>query len=401
MENKWFSLIGYRLSTEGRKPHTAHRTPALILLAVFSGVLLALAFSARNPWFLAWIGLIPLLSAIKGASRKRAFLLSYLCGIVFFAGTIYWVAWVTYAGTAALVLYLALYLGLFGLFAARFIPGRYSMVVIPALWVSLEFIRSHAFTGFGWAVLGYSQYKVLGVIQIADILGAYGVSFLIVMANVAIYEIIESRLSVIGYRLSGEHRTPHTAHRTTKHILLATSLCLIATLLYGYFRLHQQFITPAIRVSLIQGNIPQVEKWDEGYRESILEEYSLLTRLAVNDKPDIIIWPETSVPGLLNTEKDLEENLVKLAQETNTPLLVGSAMTSPLSAVHYYNSAVLISKDGEFLKQYDKLHLVPFGEFVPFEEIFPFLRFGHLEEAGAFSRGKEYVVFKIEEGKKR
>jgi len=313
--------------------------------------------------------------ALEGESPRRAFWLSYLCGVVFFAGTVYWVGCVTYTGLVALVLYLALYFGIFGFFtnhASR--DTRYGIFILPALWVALEFIRSHALTGFGWALLGYSQYKVLPIIQIADIFGAYGVSFLILMANAAIYQALSKK-------------------RFTAYSLKLTAFLILAALSYGYLKLHHDFGGSAIRVSVVQGNIPQQEKWDEKYKDSIVEKYSLLTKLASKDGPDIIIWPETSAPGLFNADEELRAKIVNLVKDINTPLLIGAATSSAANADTYFNSALLFSGDGDLIGQYNKLHLVPFGEFIPFEGALPFLRAGRLQEAGAFSRGWEYTVF--------
>lgn len=371
-----------------------------IFLCISSGILLALSFSAKNLWVFAWIGLVPLLFAIEGKSPKQAFWLSYFCGIIFFAGTVYWVIHVTLLGLIALVLYLALYFGIFGIIARglSFGNARLSRILlIPAAWVFLEFARSHMLTGFGWALLAYSQYKVLPVIQIADIFGAYGVSFLIVMVNVAIYGIIRNQKPVTSNQISLV--SPRARALGARAVLwfLVTLFSLVATLAYGYYRLNEKTDVNTLKISVIQGNIPQKQKWDQDYKESILQKYIDLTIEASKDKPDLIIWPETAVPAYFNEDDEVKTRIEELAAGCGIPLLIG-APTTGFKGQRYvsYNSAVLLSGQGQVLEIYDKLHLVPFGEFIPFEEQLPFLRnYGRLSESGCFAKGSKYTIFNL------
>ena len=133
--------------------------------------------------------------AFQNKSKLQTFLLSYLAGIVFWALTIYWLVHVTLLGQIFLILYLSLYFGFFGLFisAIRYPLSAIRLFFIPSLWVVLEYLRAHLLTGFGWALLGYSQYLNLPIIQIADLFGVYGVSFLVMMVNVGLWQIIKIR----------------------------------------------------------------------------------------------------------------------------------------------------------------------------------------------------------------
>ena len=164
-------------------------------LALISGILLILCFCpAANLAYLAWFAFLPLFFCLQNKSKSKAFIFSYLCGVVFWLGAVYWLVHVTFIGLILLVLYLALYFGVFGLI----ISGRsltaagYWLFFIPSVWVLLEYLRSHLFTGFGWALLGYSQYLNLPAIQIANITGIWGVSFLVMMVNISIYRIADS-----------------------------------------------------------------------------------------------------------------------------------------------------------------------------------------------------------------
>lgn len=163
-----------------------------IFLVILSAALLILSFPTANLWGLAWIALVPFFAALKDKNFANVFLLGFLAGLVFFYGTIHWLNSVTAGGTTALVLYLALYFALFAVFvrlAARgSLPVACKAAFIASAWTLFEFIRANFLTGFGWVLLGYSQSSFLPAIQIADITGAYGVSFIVVFVNVVIYE---------------------------------------------------------------------------------------------------------------------------------------------------------------------------------------------------------------------
>src|SRR3989338_4895321 len=258
--------------------------------AIISSILLILSFPNFNLWPFAWFGLVPLFFAIEGARPFRAFLLAYLAGALFFLGTMYWLIHVTLPGMIFTVLYLALYFGFFGLFTAYSLRlTTYGLIFLaPAAWVVLEWTRSNGIFGLGWVLLGHSQSYNLPIIQIADIFGAYGVSFLIVMVNAAIY------LAIKGLR-----------ERKRFFIIpvVITSLSLFASLAYGNFRLNNIFTGEKLKVSVIQANIPQENKWDPEFRDGILAKYEGLTRMAAKDNPDLIVWPEASVPGFLESER--------------------------------------------------------------------------------------------------
>lgn len=160
------------------------------ILSILSGVLLALPFCDGRLWIFSWIGFLPLFFALQNKKGLSAFFLSYLAGVVFWSITIYWLIHVTLLGQILLILYLSLYFGIFGLLVSKLLTIDYrlsTLLFIPSLWVVLEYLRAHLLTGFGWALLGYSQYLNLPIIQIADLFGVYGVSFLVVMANLAVY----------------------------------------------------------------------------------------------------------------------------------------------------------------------------------------------------------------------
>ena len=355
-----------------------------VALSILSAGLLILAFPKLNLGFLAWFALVPWLFVLKRQKPIPAFFLSYLVGLVFFSGIVYWVNYVSSLGFTILVLYLALYFAAFGLlFSKSFGPyARRNLFLIPCIWVSLEYIRSHLFTGFSWALLGYSQYRILPAIQISDITGAYGVSFLLVLVNVGICQIIGSSQKKIRLKKS---------FSTFLYVLLP----LIIVFGYGYFKLNQPARGQSIKVAVIQGNIPQRMKWDPDARDFILEKYSRLTKTAALNRPDIIIWPETSVPGYLEGEPELLREISSLSRRIFPAyLLVGTPQQGRNRTL--YNSATLLFQ-GKIIERYDKLHLVPFGEFIPWPGFFSHFSFAGL--VGNFSRGEDYTVFSLSQTK--
>ncbi len=372
----------------GSRPvYPAGRQPPLIkeiLLCLTSAVFLILSFPGFNIEFLAWFAFVPLFIALKNKSKVKAFLFSYITGALFWLGTIYWLIHVTLLGMILLVLYLALYFGVFGLlFFYTLHAKRYTLLFIPSLWVILEYARSHLLTGFPWALLGYSQFLNLPAIQIADIFGVWGVSFLVMLINMAIYKATSPPACPAG-------RQSPVASRKVKYILPAI-ICLFITLAYGFLKLHG---TPRavggtpIKISVIQGNIPQELKWYPGAREDIINKYLLFSQLAAREKPDLIVWPEAALPVILEEEPSYFERVRALAKVTRTLFLLG-AVTARGDL--YYNSALLVSKEGEKAIQYDKLHLVPFGEYIPLRNILPFLQ--TIVPIGDVNRGKEYTIF--------
>ena len=350
------------------------------LLALTSSLLLILSFPPFDIEILAWLTLVPLLFAIEGKRPIEAFLIAYLSGVIFFLGTIWWLIHVTLPGMIIVVLYEALFFGLFGLLSTinYKLSTINSILFLPSTWVALEWLRSIGPFGFGWNLLGYSQYLTLPIIQIADITGVWGVSFLILFVNVCIYKVIKA--------LGRGARLPE------KRIYIpvaAMTLLSFIVLHYGHLRLNNIFTGQRLRAAVVQGNIPQKEKWDLQFKESILDKYEALTKEAALEKPDIIIWPETAVPGFLD-EAELKGRVSALAGAVGTPLLIGAPREE---GGLYYNSAFLFSKDGRISSHYDKLHLVPFGEYVPFRAIFAFAEKFAPRPIGDFTKGKRPTVF--------
>ena len=352
-----------------------------VSLAILSAVLLILSFPDFNLSILAWIAFVPFLFAIDGRNRRETFQLSYLSGVVFFLGTIYWLVHVTLPGMIAVALFLALYFGIFGLalYYAPRVTGYALLLFIPAVWVAIEWLRVNILSGFGWVLLAHSQSGVLPVIQISDITGAYGTSFLVMLVNSAIFITIKDM----------------KAKRTrAMPCLVVAVLVLYVSIAYGMLRLNNIFTGEELKVSVTQGNIPQDEKWDPEFSGKIMDMYERLTKEAAKDNPDLIVWPEASVPGFFSIERALSDRMKALAVSTGTHILVG-VPSEEGSYAKLYNSAVLFSGEGRIVDRYDKIHLVPFGEYVPFKKLFAFVEKFAKSPIGDFSPGKEYKVFKF------
>jgi apolipoprotein N-acyltransferase len=385
---------------------------------ILSSALLALSFSSFNLSYLAWVALIPLFFALKDVSLKQAFILSYICGGLFFLLSMYWLINVTSAGWVLLSLYQGLYIGIFGVFfllvtrRMRHIQ-RHNMIhympfiIIPAVWSALEYMRSNIAGGIGWNLLGYSQYEQLTVIQIADITGVYGVSFLIVVVNMTVFEIMNIVNNKVKEKAEKKAEEKVEEKVTTKTGLLFKIIAVLSVItgviFYGNTRLTRfadcENLSQSIKASLVQGNISQMHKWDERYKDYILRQYAGLTQNVLEEKPDIIIWPETAVPGYLNKDIKLMNYIQQIVKGAGIPLFTGVPMAGSLpydTEGSEFNSALMFSKTGDIVKRYDKLHLVIFGEYIPLEKYIPGIR-NFFPITGNFTPGDTYTVFNLSE----
>ncbi|WP_305043045.1 apolipoprotein N-acyltransferase [Geoalkalibacter sp.] len=341
------------------------------LAAALSGLLLALAFPRPDVAELAWIALVPLFLVMD----TRPFRSGFTAGLVFFAVVLYWlnIVMTTYGGlhpvlsaTAylLLVLYLALFFGTATWAACRLREklGYAPTLTLPILWVALEFLRSFLLTGFPWATLGYSQQGRLALIQSADLFGVYGLSFLLVFGNAVLAEAVRW--------LRGQRSLPRVALP-----LLVLLVC--ANLAYGIWKLaaDPDRRERQMRVALAQGNIDQGVKWDPAYQQETIRIYGELSRQAGREwQPELIIWPEAATPFYFQEPGALSEQVRQVPRDLGTFLLFGSPAYEVVNRQYQYlNSAFLLGTDGEILGRSDKVHLVPFGEYVPLKPFLPFV----------------------------
>ncbi|MBF0532815.1 MAG: apolipoprotein N-acyltransferase [Candidatus Omnitrophica bacterium] len=356
------------------------------LLTIVSAVLLIFAFPCTDWWRLAWVGFVPLLFVIDGKKPSQAFGLAYLCGLIFFFGTLYWFWHVTLLGMILLVMYFAVYFGCFGALAVRF-GGRSILsriFILPIFWVSLELIRSRLFTGFDWVSLGHSQYKIFYLIQIADLTGVFGISFLVMMGNVLVKEIISGGI-----------------HKNTRGLgwpVVIFAGIFMAVFFYGRPHSVMTRLSSSVIVSVVQPQIKQTLKWVEATWPDILRELKLLTLKAAADRPGLIVWPETAFPGILEKSAAGDfrdpgqwiDEVRAIARAVHVPLLFGAVIEED---GRYFNAALLMDEQGNIKEVYRKRHLVAFGEYVPLRRFWPALaKFVPIED---FTSGKNWTVFSL------
>jgi apolipoprotein N-acyltransferase len=344
---------------------------------------------------LAWVWLVPAFLCALERSPREALADGWLAGTAFFVVLLRWldhtfqnysaIPWpVTWLPILALAAYCGLYTGLvcgaIGRLRGRLGDG-WALAVAPALWVAGEWIRDWLMGGFPWGLLGYSQHLALPVIQIAEIGGVYVVSMLLVAVNAAI-----AGLCVLGRRRAAPG-------------MAMVALLLMGSLAFGWRTLSHEFGPAAdraprfVEIAVIQPSVEQSQKWDPAYRARTLDLYESLTRQAARTKPAVILWPETAAPIFLRGDSVLLARLVALSREIEVPVLVGSIDQLPGPRDQFLNSAFLLGDQGITAK-YDKIHLVPFGEYVPLAGVFGFVR-QLAEFISDFAAGSRQTVFPL------
>ena len=352
------------------------------LIAVgLTGILHPLCFPYFDLGWLAWVFLVPLHWGLRGLSAGKSFGYGWMSGTIAFAGTIPWVitamnqfGQVPIIISSLLMLLLATYLGLFiGFYAWGFThlyarnPG-WLWLSAPSLWVSLEYLRTYAFSGFPWTLLGYSQYQWLSIIQVSDIAGVYGVSFLLVLGNVIITVVLCWFWERKGQPSSSLPWQPALAFLG----IISTSLA------YGQWQISQQSrldeSAPSLSLGLVQANISQDKKWDNSYIDETLRRYTALSN-QTGKNLDLLIWPEAATPFFFEKELAYQKIVLAVLKDTQSPLLFGSpTLRFEQSGTPYLlNSAYMLSPEKLLTGRYDKRHLVPFGEYIPLKSILFFL----------------------------
>jgi len=350
-------------------------------------LLLCLSFPPADLGFLAWIALVPWFILVVTEERS-VYLNALFIGTVFIFIQLSWLRHVTYIAWILLSLYCAAYFLCFA-FCSRFTIFRLKLplvVIAPFTWVALEYIRSFFLSGFPWFFMGHTQYQYLPIIQVSDITGVYGVSFIIIMANAGIADLI---LYIAAHSSASNSSSLHCFPRR-KFAFLGLICILPLTLLtvilsYGVSWLSHYKPQEGPTVCMVQGNIPQEVKFESNEEDEIgiLKKYTDLS-MGTKEKPvDLLVWPETMIPGLLNIDPELtgrkidvlsQLTPIQLSQDLNTNLLLGGiALTLVGEEQIYFNSAYYYNPEGKLVDRYDKMHLVPFGEFTPLKKYFPFL----------------------------
>lgn len=356
---------------------------------LLSGFLTIFAYPPFNLWFIAWFSLVPLLLNSRSLTFGMAFRRGWWGGLIFNAGSLYWIALNSGAeGLIAplsflgLLLVFPLYWGFFtGLWAVLWKRwGNLAALLLPAIWVGLEVVKNLPEIGFPWMELGLTQIGALPVCQLAELGGIRLVSAWVMTANVAFFLLLRGQVRVAG----------------------GIALVLIAGFVWGAWRMnHLPEAGKPLEAVIVQGNVDPAEKWRDDPEKS-LSLYEDLTREALQDRPaDIVIWPETAIPVYLGYQLKYAQRIQSLASEYNTSILTGAPhyeLTTGSARGHErYNAAFFFPADGSQPLRYDKIRLVPFGERVPFQKFIPSLgelNFGQAE----FTPGKRYSVFNSKNG---
>lgn len=392
---------------------------AALCLAMLSGGLLWVSFAPVDWSPLAWLAPVPLLALVRlETPTRRMYAACYAGGLTFLLPALQWMRLgdpAMYLAWWALAAYVAAYFPLsVGLMRVAVHRWKVALVVAaPVVWVGLEFVRAHLMTGFAWYFLGHTQYRWLELIQISDVFGAYGVSFVMMASAAAVTDLIPTEwfrrwgLAVIPPSVADEPDGPLITTRPERlpdgvtpvrawPVFVAAAL-VAAAWIYGAVRRSQAEFEPGPRVALIQGNFAASLRLRQDDLSPQYLTHMKLTALAVREQPDVIVWPEsmfrwplTTAPADLTDEElhkrtprltpafwrntDVRDTLTVESQKSNAALIWGiECVDLDGRSIRQCNSAVFVKPDLGLSGRYDKLHLVPFGEYIPFVKTFPWV----------------------------
>jgi apolipoprotein N-acyltransferase len=394
------------------------------LAAICSGLLYTCCFAPFNLTWFCWIALTPLTAAIWFSEKSRHpwlrnLALGYVAGLTFFWTALSWLTTVTVLGWFVLQFYMAIYIALWAWFCGLLRPrgskrqssatkwdqmlAQARRTAVPprspwtkstnnlvlalflaAGWTTQEWLRGWVFSGWGWNGLGVALHGNWPLIQIAEFTGVAGLSFMVAFANVILVATVR--------RLILEART----HMTRPHFdLTLTMAAIVGVLTFGLRASQVSPPTKPLRVAAVQSNVPQNQKFDPQFTTKIFDKFRRLSEIALrsNPPPDLLIWPESSMPGPVLTEQESYKFVMDLAASSESDFLLGTIDEENRDV---YNAALLISDGGELVQVYRKVHLVPFGEYVPGRHRVPLLaRIVGDQVPGDFSAGREYTVLSL------
>ncbi len=341
-------------------------------LTALSAVFSALCFSPWEFTFFAWVALTPWIYGISKWSWKQVLWSTAIYDVVFFGIGISWMATVHILSPIAILIPLYVMILPFPVLL-RWTLRNTSLpmfLVAPIFWVATDYWRGVLFTGFPWLYLSHTQAFKPHLIQIADITGAHGVTFLLVMVNAALVQ-------VYCHWSQSKKSQEKVSLRSPLIAVGVTLLLVISSLLYGKYCLGKVSSKEGPKVATLQGNIPQDLKDDpEENREHILKAYCRLSMEALAQKPDLLVWPETMAPRALLYDPQTWQMFYDLTRESKTPVLLGShhlEINPETQETKSYNSGFLMDAQGKIVDRYDKIRLVPVGEAIPFGNFLPFI----------------------------
>jgi len=351
-----------------------------LAVSAFSGATLAMAFPDYGIWPLAWVSLAPMIWAMRNKSELGSMTLGFVMGVFYFTPTFFWLrnTMTDYAAfplplalavTGLMVVALSAFTAFFGFgfsYIRRATNHDMALVAAPFLWVCMEFVRAKLpIFSFPWGRIADSQFTALPIIQIADIAGEEGLGLMIIIANVTIVKIMD-----------------WIANRGVRPVsfpgawVLLTVTLVTGSMAYGYHRMEtfgDHGSGDKAPVALVQGNIDQSRKWDRGYTKAQIDIYRRLTIQAGSKGVELVVWPEAAAPFYFGADPVRDSIMFQLATRINTPIIFGApAYRKTAGGVTSYNRAWVVRPDG-LAGKYDKVHLVPFGEYVPFKKLLFFL----------------------------
>jgi apolipoprotein N-acyltransferase len=398
------------------------------LAAISSGLVYAACFAPFDQGWLCWVALTPLLAAIWFSSTDskrpwlRDLLLGYVAGLAFFWTVFSWLNTVTVPGMFLVGAYMAIYFALWSWICGLLRPSLRAPAVVnrwtqplpqeetplsrspwlrstnnlrlafllAAVWVCQEWLRSQVFSGWGWNTLGTALHAKTILIQIAEYTGVAGLSFLVVFTNVILLATVR--------RLILETRVrPIRAHFD----FTLTMAMIVGVMGFGLRAFQIQQPSKPLKVALVQSNIPREQKFSPEFAQNTFDKFTRLSTPALSSsaRPDLIVWPESSMPGPVLQDELSNRFVMDFSASAKTDLVLG---TLDLDETHDYNAALLVSESGQRVQIYRKVHLVPFGEYIPGRHTIPLLaRVVGDQVPSDFAFGKEHTVFRLANDKAR
>lgn len=390
-----------------RKP----RFISFIALSVIFGLALAVSFPAINLSILPWISFIPLFCAARKNTVRSSMVLSYVYGLTFFAVLLYWLTYVRYPAVLGYIFLVLLFPFIFVLWLwgcikiEKTVNNSFLNIIFPpCFWVCIEFLCSHGTFAFPWWSLGYSQYKFLSLIQIVSITGIYGISFLIILSNKLLDTFIFLRAGIgdCPYICNGKIKKRYNI----KFFILAWGICLSIIIFLGALKLtDEKKLNPYLKIGVVQANFTQMEKENPELLGTMLTEHLKKTNEIVTQAATrIVVWPETILPSSVLLDPYVKSLILKLTENLKTYIVTGMYDWRNWKNKKEYNSVIVFTPYKKILEKYDKMHLVPFGERVPFRDFFTFSpALSNWLNKKVFPNdttpGKSYKIFKTEYGK--